>query len=67
MKSVETTVLFGHVDLADPGIMINEDDSLGLGVGDCSTVMRHGFIGRVGIWCTVEASNDTPYIWLASV
>ena len=45
LKSVETTVLFGHVDLADPGIMINEDDSLGLGVGDCSTIMRHGFIG----------------------
>ena len=48
--SVETMVLFGHVDLADSGIMINEDDSLGFGVGDCSTIMRHGFIGRVGVW-----------------
>ena len=34
-KSAETTVLFGHVELADTGIMINEDVSLGLGVGDC--------------------------------
>ena len=29
--------------------MIDEDVSLGLGVSDCATVMRHGFIGRVGI------------------
>ena len=36
-KSAETTVLFGHVELADTGMMINEyeDVSLGLGVGDC--------------------------------
>ena len=29
--------------------MIDEDVSLGLGVSDCATVMRHGFTGRVGI------------------
>ena len=60
-------VFFGHVELADPGIMIDEDVSLGLGVGDCAIIMRHGFIWRVGIWCAVEASNDFPYIWAVSV
>ena len=66
-KAVETTVLFGHVELAVPGIMVDEGVSLGLGVGDCSTIMRHGFIGGVAIWCAIEASNDFPYIWAVSI
>ena len=55
------------MELADPGIMIDEDVSPKFGVVDCSTVMRHGFIGQVGIWCAVEASNDFSYIWAVSV
>ena len=47
--------------------MVDEDVRLGLGIGDCSVVMGHGFIGRVGIWGAVEASNDFPQIWAVSV
>ena len=60
-------VLFGHVELADSCIMIDVDVSLGLVVGNCWTVIRHGFIGRVGIWCAAEASNDFPYIWVVQL
>ena len=66
-KAVEITVFFGHVKLADPDVMVDEDVRLGLGISDCSAVMRHGFIGRVGIWCAVEASNDFPYTWVVSI
>ena len=66
-KAVEIRVFFGHVEFADPVIMIDEDVSLRAGVGDCATVMRHGFIGRVGIWCAVKALNDFPYIWAVSI
>lgn len=52
-----------HVEFADTGIMDDEDVSLELGISDCSAVMGHGFIGRCGIWGSVEASNDLPYIW----
>ena len=48
-KAVEITVLFGHAELPDPGVMVDEDVSLGLGVGDSSPVMRQDFIGRVSI------------------
>ena len=41
-------VFICHEELADPGIMIDEDVSVGFGVGDCATVMRYGFTGRVG-------------------
>ena len=51
------------MELADAGIMDDEDVSLELGISDCSAVMGHGFIGRCGIWGFVEASNDLPYIW----
>ena len=46
-------VLFCHVGLADSGVIVDEDVSLVLGIGDCSAIMGLGFIGRVGIWCTV--------------
>ena len=44
-KAIEITILFCHAKLANPGAMVDEGVNLGLGVGDCSVVMRHGFIG----------------------
>ena len=44
-KAVEITDFFGHMELADPGIMIDEGVSLGLSAGDCATIRKHDFIG----------------------
>ena len=55
------------MDFADTGVMVDEDLRLGLGIGDCSAVMGHDLIGRVGIWGTVEVSNDFPQICAVSV
>ena len=65
-KAVEIMVLFCHVELIDPGLMVDENVSLGLGIGDFSAVMGHGFNGRVGIWCVVEASSNLQFIWAVS-
>ena len=48
-KTVDITNFFSRVEIADPSIMIDEDVSFGLSTGDCATVMRNGFISRVGI------------------
>ena len=66
-KIVEITNFFSRVELADTGIMIDEDVSLGVSVGDCAAVMRQGFTERVGIWCAVKISNDFSYIWTVTV
>ena len=47
--------------------MVDEDVSLGLGIGCFAAVMGHGFIERVGVWSAVETSNDLPHIWAASI
>ena len=60
--AVEITVHFCHVELADPSIKVDEDVSLGLGIGYCEDVMGHDFIGRVGIWGAAETSNNLPHI-----
>lgn len=43
--AVEITVHFCHVELADPSIKVDEDVSLGLGIGYCEDVMGDDFIG----------------------
>lgn len=49
--------------LADPGVMVDEDVSFGLGISDCAAIMGHGFIALVGIWDSFETSNDLPHTW----
>ena len=66
-KVVENTALFCHVELADLGVMIDEDASLGLSIGDCLAIMGHGFIGRVVIWGVAEASNELSHIWALTI
>ena len=55
------------MEFADPDVMVDEGVSLGLGFGDCSAIMGHGVIGRVGIPGAVEVSNDLPYIWVVII
>ena len=66
-KAVKIMVLFCHMELADPSIMIDEDVGLGLGVGDGAAVMGYGFIEQIGICCVLEISNNLPHIWTVEI
>ena len=42
--------------------MVNEDVSLGFGISDRSTVVRHSFVRRVSVRSTVETLDNFPHV-----
>ena len=60
--SVDVAIGMGHIEFADPGIMVYEDVGFRLDISDGLTVMGYCFVRRVCIRSTVQTLNYFPHV-----